>query len=252
MQTKLASYAYKVDFFDFVDRSSGRSANALLPLVFGEFEVGSILDVGCGRGIWLSVWRQLGIQDIQGVDGTYVDQSQLHIATETFKALDISAPFSLGRVFDLVQCLEVAEHVEESRSSVLIDNLVSHGDLILFSAAIPGQGGEHHVNEQPLGYWVERFRQRKYEAYDCVRPLVSTRSDIEPWYRYNTLVFATSVGAARLTEKARARRVAAGTDLSARVPIAWKLRCQALRALPNSTITALAKMKHRLLTSTSA
>ncbi len=239
------TYRYQSDFFDFVDRSSGRSAKAFLGRIKSDFSVQSVLDVGCGRGVWLKAWKALGVQDVKGVDGEYVDCTRLHVERAEFQALDISSPFSLGRRFDVVQCLEVAEHVPAVRSAVLIDNLVSHGDLILFSAAIPGQGGEHHVNEQPLAYWVAKFKARGYRAYDFVRERVRAVPDIEPWYRYNSLVFATNVGAKRLGAHAFEKIVSDNADLMGTVPLAWKIRCATLSALPTRTIDALAKIKHR-------
>jgi hypothetical protein len=62
--------------------------------------------------------------------------------------IDIAAPFDLGRHFDLEPCLETAQHVETEHSSALVESLVRDGDIILFSAALPGQIDLHHVNEQ--------------------------------------------------------------------------------------------------------
>ncbi|NBQ80112.1 MAG: methyltransferase domain-containing protein [Betaproteobacteria bacterium] len=147
-------YSYEDKFFDFVDKSSSKSALALIPKLVTVLQVDSILDVGCGRGIWLAAWKQLMNCSVTGIDGNYVDNGSLHILRTEFFAKDLSQSFDLGRTFDLVQCLEVAEHLPESSADSLADNLVKHGDLILFSAARPGQGGEHHVNERPLTYWL--------------------------------------------------------------------------------------------------
>ena len=246
LQVTTETYRYEAVFFDFVDRSSGRSANIFLRALLDHVRPRSVLDVGCGRGIWLKSWVSLDVTDIQGVDGEYVDKERLHIKKEEFHSTDISAAFHLGRSFDLVQCLEVAEHVPEERSESLIDNIVSHGDLVLFSAATPGQGGENHINERPLAYWVEKFSKRGYECFDPVRPLVRNDSRIEPWYRFNALVFAKGHGVSSLSEAARATRIERPTDLSAVVPLYWKLRCAALRSLPAGLTHGMARLKHRL------
>ena len=68
-------------------------------------------------------------------------------------------PLRIGRRFDLVNCLEVAEHLDASRADSFVDDLCALGDVVVFSAAIPGQGGTHHVNEQFQSYWQERFRR---------------------------------------------------------------------------------------------
>ena len=107
----------------------------------------NILDVGCGKGAWLSQWRELYTKDIQGLDGSYVDKQTLLIPKDNFLDVDLTDGFQLNRKFSLVQCLEVAEHLDEKFADILIKSIISHGDIVSFSAAQPGQGGEHHVNE---------------------------------------------------------------------------------------------------------
>ena len=126
----------------------------------------SVLDLGCGQGVWLASWVRLGAKDVQGIDGPYVDQERLHIPKERFQGRDLARPVDLGRHFDLVQSLEVAEHLPQSAAEQFVDSLVRHGPLVLFSAATPGQGGENHINEQPWEYWREKFAARGYEVFD--------------------------------------------------------------------------------------
>jgi SAM-dependent methyltransferase len=239
-------YTYQSDFFDFVDRSSSRSAAAFLPKLDSIVNVESVLDVGCGRGVWLAAWKRLGKRDVVGVDGDYVDTNKLHVDKAEFQPRDISLPFDLGRKFGLVECLEVAEHVPESRAETLIDNLTRHGELVLFSAATPGQGGEHHINEQPLAYWLAKFRRRGYAAFDVIRPLVRDISQIEPWYRFNALMFASAAGKVRLRTAATPVDEGSAASLSAAVPFWWRVRCAAIRNLPAPIVDALAKAKHRV------
>jgi hypothetical protein len=61
----------------------------------------------------------------------------------------------------LVHCQEVVEHVEEKYLENVLASLAC-GKLILITAATPGQGGHHHVNEQPLEYWVDNLKR-----HDC-------------------------------------------------------------------------------------
>jgi 2-polyprenyl-3-methyl-5-hydroxy-6-metoxy-1,4-benzoquinol methylase len=62
-------------------------------------------------------------------------------------------PLDLEKEFDLVVSLEVAEHLPASAADQFVNTLVKHGKKILFSAAIPGQGGQDHLNEQWPDYW---------------------------------------------------------------------------------------------------
>jgi SAM-dependent methyltransferase len=243
------SYRYDSEFFDFVNASSGKSASLFLAElilnVLGGRNPASVLDVGCGRGAWLAAWMQLGLERVQGLDGAYVDTQSLLIPASGFRALDISKPFDLHEKFALVECLEVAEHIPQSNADTLIDNLVRHGDLILFSAAIPGQGGEFHVNEQPYSYWRAKFAARGFEAYDAVRPHVAHYKEIEPWYRYNALLFGNPAGASLLSEAARSTLVPSDTPVAEVAPFYWRARCAAIALLPNAVSLRLARLKHR-------
>jgi SAM-dependent methyltransferase len=239
-------YTYDQDFFDFVDVSSGKSAAAFLTAFCQNFMPQSVLDVGCGRGVWLHEWHNLGVQDVVGVDGDYVQPQTLKILSDQFVARNISVPFDLGRVFDLVQCLEVAEHIPEADSDTLLRNLVTHGNTILFSAAQPGQGGEFHVNEQPLGYWIEKFRGYAYEPFDYPRAAVQGIIVIEPWYRYNTLIFANTAGLQNLSSAIISTKIQ-GNNPGNYASISWRIRCRVLSVLPATLIHRLARLKHQAI-----
>jgi SAM-dependent methyltransferase len=239
-------YAYQDRFFDYVDGSAARSARAFLARLALGFTPASVLDVGCGRGAWLAAWKARGTPEVLGIDGAYVDTARLHVAPTEFRAIDVSRSFELGRRFDLVQCLEVAEHLPEPAGEVLVESLVRHGDVVIFSAAVPGQGGEHHVNEQPLEYWIERFSAHRFSAYDAVRAAVKGVREIEPWYRYNTLVFAGEAGARRLGEAVRATRTQPRLPLADYSSAAWRIRCAMLRPLPRPVIDWAAHALHRM------
>jgi SAM-dependent methyltransferase len=204
-----------------------------------------VLDVGCGAGAWVKAHEEAGITDVLGIDGSYLDPALLLIGRARFQASDITRPLSLGRRFDLVQCLEVAEHVPAASGPSLVDNLVRHGDHILFSAAVPGQGGKGHINERPLAYWRDLFGLRGYRAFDFVRPQIAGRSDIEWWYRYNTLLYVHEDAVDRLPSEVRRTELpsrAAVPDVS---PFAMRLRKLLLRALPSTAVSHLAAIKHR-------
>jgi SAM-dependent methyltransferase len=185
----------------------------------------SVLDVGCGPAVWLAEWSRIGAKEVVGVDGDYVPRHTLAIPADAFRAIDISQPFDLGQRFDLVVCLEVAEHIPEAHSDTLIDNLCRHGDVIMFSAAIPGQGGEFHVNERPYEHWRRKFAARGYAVFDCARrPVVGWR-EIEPWYRFNTFLFANENGQSQLSDSARRHIVEASRPLQIIAPWRWRIDC---------------------------
>jgi SAM-dependent methyltransferase len=190
MKPEAGAYAYDNDFFSYIEEGARRSAQVIVPLLAKSFHIGSVLDVGCGRGVWVREWADCGIDDVVGVDGAYVDDAWLAIPPEQFVRCDLSQPFALKRRFDLIQSLEVAEHIASSSADTFVTNLAAHGDVILFSAAVPGQGGELHVNERPYEYWRDKFAANGFRTFDWLRPRIRSYPGVEPWYRYNTLIFA--------------------------------------------------------------
>lgn len=239
-------HVYDHQFFETVDRTAAGSADALIPHLAREFLPRSVLDVGCGRGMWLARWRHHGAGEVFGVDGPYIDPERLAIPASSFRAQDLAQPFSLDRSFDLVQSLEVAEHVGERHAETFVDNLVRHGSLVLFSAALPGQGGEHHINEQPLEYWRRKFAARCYEAFDFLRPRIHLDRAIHACYRFNCLVYAHRDRIAALPAAIRSAHVPADRELPDYLPPALKLRYSLTRCLPQPTIDLIARLKYRV------
>src|SRR4051812_22950481 len=185
-----ALHQYDEEFFEYIERGSVASAQRYCRFLAPLLGIKSILDVGCGRGAWLGEWRRAGVDIAHGVDGPYVQQQSLLIPAEDFTAVDLSSNFDLGRRYDLVSSLEVAEHLPSSGSADFVASLTAHSDLVLFSAATPGQGGENHINEKPLSEWQALFAAQGYEAYDLIRPVFRTDKRVEPWYRFNTVLYA--------------------------------------------------------------
>ena len=235
-------YEYGAAFYSFLDSFAVRSAERIVPIVAGALPVASIADFGCGQGAWLSVWRGTEAE-IVGVDGPYVDRRRLLIPAMNFRPADLTAALDLGRRFDLVQSLEVAEHLPPGSAGPFVDTLTRHGDAVLFSAAVPGQGGEHHVNEQPLAFWRALFAARGYRAVDLVRPAVRRQSEVQQWYRCNTILYVNDAGTARLSPAAREAMIPDGQPLRAYWPVADRIRQTVVRALPVPVVDRLAAVK---------
>jgi len=240
-------HTYDTLFFDYIQAGSGRSAKTVLPLVLAGLPTDSVLDVGCGAGAWLREYLALGIHDLLGVDGEYVRPEQLLIPSEHFLARNLAHPFDLGRRFDLVQCLEVAEHLSVDYAVTLVDNLIRHGDCVLFSAAVPGQGGEYHVNEQPYAYWRALFAARGYRLFDWLRPQLRSRREVEPWYRYNLLLFVQDRHIPRLPLAIAVTRIADTAPVPDVAPLGDRLRKAVMRRLPSALLSPLAVIKHHLV-----
>jgi SAM-dependent methyltransferase len=148
------------------------------------------VDVGCGRGSWLIAFQESGAQDVFGVDGLPPETSLLR--SDQYQRLDLRGPLVVPRRFDLCLCLEVAEHLPARKADRLVEELTALAPVILFSAAIPGQGGPGHVNERWPDYWTKKFQGRGYHVFDIVRPLIDGAGDVAWWYQQNLLLLSTS------------------------------------------------------------
>jgi SAM-dependent methyltransferase len=167
-----------------------RSAEAIVPLVMSLLEPRSVCDVGCARGSWLAVFERHGVSEVLGIDGDYVDREHLEIAEDRFVAADLEQGIPAAGSFDLAISLEVAEHLPEAAADRFVEGLVALAPAVLFSAAVPGQGGRHHVNEQWPEYWEMLFARHDHVAIDCIRPAVWRTPGVDVWYRQNILLFA--------------------------------------------------------------
>jgi SAM-dependent methyltransferase len=242
-------YSYDSKFFATADRSAAYSADAIIELLVRSLPIKSVLDLGCGQGLWPAKWLAHGVQEVVGVDGPYVDVARLYIPQTAFVPYDLATPLSLDRHFDLVQSLEVAEHLDAKAADGFVDNLVRHGGLVLFSAAIPGQGGERHVNEQPLDYWRSKFLAHGYEAFDYIRPLIENNGKISYWYRNNVLLYVHRSRIDSLPGPIAASRVPPGEALANYLSLWMKIRTRAIQALPRPVVDEIARLKYRLLAS---
>ena len=184
-----SSAFYTEAFYDDQSEGSLESAVQVVPLIVDLLRPASVVDIGCGVGTWLSVFMKGGIEDVIGIDGDYVKTSQLHIPQDRFVAKDLARPFKLDRTFDVAMSLEVAEHLPGSAAEDFIGSLVSLAPVVLFSAAMPGQGGTNHINEQWPEYWRNLFDSHDYCVIDILRPRVWLNDKIGPCYRQNMFLY---------------------------------------------------------------
>lgn len=189
MLSKNTSAIYSKQFFAGQVDGSARSAATVVPLLLSLLPVNSVIDVGCGVGPWAAEFLANGVPDVWGVDGGYVDRSQLRIPPERFLARDLTRSLQFDRIFDLAVCLEVAEHLPESRAGGLVADLTAMAPSVLFSAAIPGPTGTNHINSQYLPYWIELFQRQGYQAIDPIRPRIWGHESVEWFYQQDTIMF---------------------------------------------------------------
>jgi len=182
--------AYDAAFYEGQRGGSSTSSRIVLTIARELFAPRSLVDVGCGAATWLRTARTLGIPDVTGVDGSWSRTQHEDADGIAFHYADLSAcSLDLGRRFDLAMSVEVAEHLPPDSSDRFVELLVGLSDRILFSAAVPYQGGVNHVAERWQSDWARRFLRHGYRAYDAIRPRVWSNPDVAWWYRQNVILY---------------------------------------------------------------
>ena len=179
---------YKRSFYINRYNKTKHARDRILDIVFEKFSINSVVDVGCGVGSWLKASENKGIENLVGLEGEWIDPS-LFVSSGDLIKHNFELPIRLDNRFDLAISLEVAEHISEENASRFVEDLTLLSDIVLFSAAVPGQGGNGHINEQPQSYWIKKFGQNDYECLDIVRKVIWNDKDIDFWYKQNIFIF---------------------------------------------------------------
>lgn len=181
---------YDARFFESQRDSSSRSALAVVPILMELIRPQSVVDIGCGLGAGLQAFRENGVRETLGIDGDYIDPKRIVIPEDCFASMDLRNPVaSIGQSYDLAICLEVVEHLPESSASRLVGFITTLAPVAFFGAAVPGQGGTGHPNEQWPDYWGRHFADRGYRMLDVIRPQIWNMEQVEPWYCQNSFLY---------------------------------------------------------------
>lgn len=186
---------------------NSEDADVVIPMLLELFPIASVVDVGCGIGTWLFSFEHYGVSDYQGLDGDHVPKDKLMVPRRRFLACDLEVPPQMGRKFDLCLSLEVAEHLHVDKADRFVNFLTSLSNIVLFSAAIPGQTGQNHYNLQWPEYWADKFNRQGYTCYDPIRPRIWRNSRVKWWYQQNMLLFVHSSLNPKLNPCTSLRRV---------------------------------------------
>jgi 2-polyprenyl-3-methyl-5-hydroxy-6-metoxy-1,4-benzoquinol methylase len=185
-------------YLDQVDVSV-RAAQVVVPVLQETIEPASVIDVGCGSGSWLAAWIDAGVSDVTGVDFGEVPPDVLRVPPSNVSRVDLGAPFSLDRQFDLAMSLEVAEHLPAERAAGFVADLTALAPVVAFSAAVPRQGGTGHVNERWQSWWAGLFAAHGYLPSVELRGLIWDDERVAAYYAQNLVVYATAERAATLS-----------------------------------------------------
>lgn len=155
-----------------------------LRLLKNKFDLKSMIDVGCGSGGMVQLALDLGIDAI-GIDGDWSFERDVPFALHDYE----KGSFVPDREFDLCYSCEFVEHVWEKYRQNFFDTFKS-AKYLLITHAPPGQGGHHHVNEQPAEYWIDALNQDGWEYDETTTMEVRKASTMRMFFmRENGLFF---------------------------------------------------------------
>lgn len=188
-QSQNKSTPYDEAFYAAQVEGSLRSARILLEILWRHIQPRRVLDVGCGRGAWLSACGERGAKILHGIDGYWNRGDAMIDDKIAYQSSDLEKSLRIDEHYDLAICLEVAEHLDPSRGQQFIKSLTTASNVILFSAAYSNQGGTSHINEQPHTYWGKTFLELNYLPFDLFRQEIWGNDQVEFWYRQNAFLF---------------------------------------------------------------
>jgi SAM-dependent methyltransferase len=182
------SVVYNTHFFDKNNESAMRSARPVVTLLYDWLRPTRVVDVGCGLGAWLAAFRDLGVAEVHGVDGDHVDPERLQIDRSCFEPTDFARHFVVRGKYDLA--LTLSRRTPAASGGDAPGSALLAPPVVLFSAAIPGQDGNGHINLQWPDYWRALFEAEGFRMFDPIRPRIREDAAIGWWYRQNLVLYA--------------------------------------------------------------
>lgn len=216
---------YNELFYKLISDTSYTSARIIAPLVIQLVNPQSAVDVGCGVAAWLAVFNELGVRDVFGIDGSYVKNKDLMIPHEQYMGCDLNeGSIPLDRQFDLALCLEVAQYLPREKSRLFIKALTKLAPVVLFSSAVPYQGGRLQINERWPHEWAELFREEGYLPVDCIREKIWNNKDVALWYAQNMILYVKESQLDALPRLKEVYQHSSGNQLSMIHPELWNTK----------------------------
>ena len=153
----------------------------------------SVLDLGCANGFLLEDFLVAG-KDVVGVELSADVRDVLPAPLQ--EEVLIADATTLGTIgsFDLVCCVEVAEHVPPENSLGLVETIVCNATKwIYFTAASPCQPGHGHINCRQQFFWLNEFRKRgAIVDWERTEAFLAAIRGLEPavWLEWNSLILS--------------------------------------------------------------
>lgn len=175
-----------------VEPPARRSAGTIADTIMEDLRVRSVVDVGCGTGALLEALRDRGCE-VWGLEGSEVALEYCRARRLRVTKFDLERDTLTDHpTYDAAVSMEVGEHLPQGAADRLVQCLTRLSDVVIFTAAPPGQAGLSHVNMQPPSYWIAKFRKRGYEhaaeMSDRWRERWKAAGDVELCYHRNLMI----------------------------------------------------------------
>lgn len=240
--------SYSTSFYDSVDERALRTGFRVFEILreVKSESTGRISDFGCGSGAFLRAARESGLFD-QFVG--YDLESSIHYVQKSMpwadlRVMDFCASNFIPDKSEWAICTEVLEHLPLSCALQLFDRVLGACNVAIFSAAQPGQGGTHHINEQPLTFWLEKARINGFQVFDVFRERLLDSDGVPRFYAHNLFLL---VRQGSLPELANRGFEAIQDFASMKDSRTWweRVRYRVLSLFPSQVVTLLASLRPR-------
>jgi hypothetical protein len=185
-------YGFGDRWIDLVSTTPVEEAHAVADVLYKEYEPDSVIDFGCGLGRYLTGFQAQGAR-IHGVEGFSEAREHAEIPNEALTIHDLREPLEINEQYDLALCIETAEHIPPAYADTLVDTITSAAPRVVFTAAPPGNGGTHHVNEASREYWIDKFQSRGFSyapaETDHLQESIKSEIDAAEWIADRPFIF---------------------------------------------------------------
>jgi SAM-dependent methyltransferase len=190
---------YDVEYFAGIAYGMAASADVLAESIVDAFRPAAVADVGCGPGLLLAALRDRGASGV-GFDHAEAALARCQAQGLDARPIDLIAADELPVRADVVISTEVAEHLPTTAAARFVGLLCRAAPVVVFTAAVPGQGGTEHLNEQPNEYWIDLFNRRGFRHRTDLTERWRREwaaAGVHPWYARNVMVFSALDGPSR-------------------------------------------------------
>lgn len=177
-------------YANMLDGEKRRDAREFCVALDRQFDPGRVIEFGCGAGRFMDPLTERGVE-VFGIDRSTKGFAASSLPIDHFAVHDLRDPYETTREYDLALCIEVLEHIPAADAATAVASVAEAAPVAIVTAAPPGQGGTHHVNERPPDYWKEQFAAVDMRFDPEVTAAIADAIDPRAltWLTENLLVF---------------------------------------------------------------